>query len=309
MIVTITMNPSIDISYPLESFQLDTVNRVNDARKTAGGKGLNVTRVLKQLKHDVIASGLLGGYIGEGMKADLDKADIAHQFTAISGNTRNCIAILHEGKQTEILESGPTIHLAELQSFLAQLDALIQVTDVVTISGSLPQGVPADFYVEVIKRCNSVDKPVVLDCSGEALRQVLTSSHKPYLIKPNREELSDLLGTSLEDLASIKKALANDLFAGIEWMVVSLGAQGAIAKHENNFYRVTIPKIEIVNPVGSGDATVAGFAAAIVEGKEATALLKMGNTLGMLNAQEAITGSVNLVNYQQLFDRIEVTTF
>ncbi|MEO1769906.1 tagatose-6-phosphate kinase [Candidatus Enterococcus ferrettii] len=309
MIVTITMNPSIDISYPLESFQLNTVNRLSNTRKTAGGKGLNVTRVLKQLNHEVIASGLLGGYVGEGIKAELNAASISHQFAEISGNTRNCIAILHEGKQTEILESGPIIQAEEVQSFLTQLDDLIPTAEVLTISGSLPQGVPEDFYVEVIKRCNDFEKPVVLDCSGKALQQVLSSPYKPCLIKPNQEELSELLGISLEDPASIKNALMNDLFTGIQWVVISLGAQGAVAKHQDTFYRVTIPKIDVENPVGSGDATVAGFAAAIAEGKDAKALLKRGNVLGMLNAQEAVTGAVNLANYQQLFDQIEVTTF
>ncbi|MGG5330409.1 tagatose-6-phosphate kinase [Enterococcus sp. AZ163] len=309
MIVTITMNPSIDISYPLESFQLNTVNRLSNTRKTAGGKGLNVTRVLKQLNHEVIASGLLGGYVGEGIKAELNAASISHQFAEISGNTRNCIAILHEGKQTEILESGPIIQAEEVQSFLTQLDDLIPTAEVLTISGSLPQGVPEDFYVEVIKRCNDFEKAVVLDCSGKALQQVLSSPYKPCLIKPNQEELSELLGISLEDTASIKNALMNDLFTGIQWVVISLGAQGAVAKHQDTFYRVTIPKIDVENPVGSGDATVAGFAAAIAEGKDAKALLKRGNVLGMLNAQEAVTGAVNLANYQQLFDQIEVTTF
>ncbi|MGG5315150.1 tagatose-6-phosphate kinase [Enterococcus sp. AZ072] len=309
MIVTITMNPSIDISYPLESFQLNTVNRLSNTRKTAGGKGLNVTRVLKQLNHEVIASGLLGGYVGEGIKTELNAASISHQFAEISGNTRNCIAILHEGKQTEILESGPIIQAEEVQSFLTQLDDMIPTAEVLTISGSLPQGVPEDFYVEVIKRCKDFEKPVVLDCSGKALQQVLSSPYKPYLIKPNQEELSELLGISLEDTASIKDALMNDLFTGIQWVVISLGAQGAVAKHQDTFYRVTIPKIDVENPVGSGDATVAGFAAAIAEGKDAKALLKRGNVLGMLNAQEAVTGAVNLANYQQLFDQIEVTTF
>ncbi|MGM0213752.1 tagatose-6-phosphate kinase [Enterococcus sp. AZ109] len=309
MIVTITMNPSIDISYPLAILQLDTVNRLSTVSKTAGGKGLNVTRVLKQLGHEVIASGLLGGYIGEGIKTELETAGIAQQFSPIAGNTRNCIAILHEGHQTEILESGPVISADEAEQFLELLDSLIEKADVLTISGSLPQGLPADFYVEIIKRSNLANKPVVLDCSGEALQQVLESSHKPYLIKPNREELSDLIGQPMENKASIKAALQTNLFAGIEWVIVSLGAHGAIAKHHNTFYQVTIPKIDVVNPVGSGDSTIAGFAAAIAEQATAEELLKMGNTLGMLNAQEQTTGAVNLANYQSLFQQIQLTKF
>ena len=108
MILTITMNPSIDISYPLDDFKLDTVNRVKNVRKTAGGKGLNVTRILKQLDAKVVASGLIGGFLGEEIKKDLTSNYIAHDFLPISGETRNCIAVLHKGQQTEILESGST---------------------------------------------------------------------------------------------------------------------------------------------------------------------------------------------------------
>ena len=96
------------------------------------------------------------------------------------------------------------------------------------------------------------------------------------------------------------------MFSGIEWIVVSLGSAGAFAKHQDKFYRVTIPKIAVVNPVGSGDATVAGLTAAIAEAWSAEAILKQGNVLGMLNAQEATTGQVELANYQALFDQIQV---
>ena len=100
MILTITMNPSVDISYPLEQFKLDTVNRVAKTHKTPGGKGLNVTRVLSQLGDDVIASGLLGGKIGEFIESELDKSSVKHSFYKIAGETRNCIAILHAVNQT-----------------------------------------------------------------------------------------------------------------------------------------------------------------------------------------------------------------
>lgn len=121
MILTITMNPSVDISYSFESFSEDTVNRVDKVRKTAGGKGLNVTRVLNQLGAEVSASGLLGGFLGEQIRSELDESGINQSFTQISGETRNCIAILHEGRQTEILEKGPTITEEEATLFWKSL--------------------------------------------------------------------------------------------------------------------------------------------------------------------------------------------
>ena len=109
MIVTVTMNPSIDISYPLEKLKLDTVNRTDQVSKTAGGKGLNVTRVIHDLKGDVLATGVLGGFHGAYISEELKKAGIKQAFTAIQEESRDSIAILHEGNQTEILEAGPTV--------------------------------------------------------------------------------------------------------------------------------------------------------------------------------------------------------
>lgn len=306
MILTITMNPSIDISYPLEDFKLDTVNRVKNVRKTAGGKGLNVTRILKQLDAEVVASGLIGGFLGEEIKKDLKNNQIAHDFQPISGETRNCIAVLHDGQQTEILESGPVISKEEAQAFLKHFGRLATKADILSFSGSLPEGLPIDFYSQMLQICQ--EKPVVLDCSGEALTEVLKGKVKPRLIKPNTEELAGLLGRRIStDIEELKAALTDPIFTGIEWIVVSMGGDGAFAKHHKKFYRVTIPKIAVVNPVGSGDATVAGLTAAIEKGSSDEDVLKQGNALGMLNAQEATTGHIELANYQALFDQILVT--
>lgn len=305
MILTITMNPSIDISYPLEIFELNTVNRVKNVRKTAGGKGLNVTRILKQLDAEVTASGLIGGFLGEEIKKDLDQNEITHDFLHISGETRNCIAVLHEGQQTEILESGPVISEAEAVAFLKHFKKLAEKADIISFSGSLPEGLPSNFYSQILQVCQQ--KPVVLDCSGVALVEVLKGDVKPKLIKPNTEELAELLGRKIStDVKDLKAALSEPIFTDIEWIVVSMGGTGAFAKHFNKFYRVTIPKIKVVNPVGSGDATVAGLTAAIEAGLSDEVVLKQGNVLGMLNAQEETTGQIDLNNQQTLFDQIKV---
>lgn len=147
----------------------------------------------------------------------------------------------------------------------------------------------------------------MLDCAGETLKEALQNNHKPTVIKPNIEELSQLISTELnESTEELKKALNHQLFKGIEWIIVSLGANGAFAKHNNQFYKVNIPSIKVLNPVGSGDSTVAGIASAIVHHESDENLLKKANTLGMLNAQEAQTGYVNMSNYSQLFDQIEI---
>lgn len=307
MILTITLNPSVDIAYQLDTFHLDTVNRVEKVQKTAGGKGLNVTRVLKQVGEDVIATGFIGGEIGSYVKKQLTRNDIKNSFVEIGNETRNCIAVLHDGQQTEILEQGPTIQEHEGLNFIEHLEIILNNVEVVVISGSLPKGLASNYYVEIVELCKQCDVAVVLDCSGEALKKVLESQQKPTVIKPNTEELSQLIGKNItDDIQELKSVLSGQLFQGIEWIVVSLGAKGAFAKHNDKFYRVKIPKINVVNPVGSGDSTVAGIAASLAHALPDVGLLKNANVLGMLNAQEEQTGYVNLEHSEVLYSQIEV---
>lgn len=307
MILTITLNPSVDIAYQLDTFHLDTVNRVEKVQKTAGGKGLNVTRVLKQIGEDVVATGFIGGEIGSYVKKQLTRNDIKNSFVEIGNETRNCIAVLHDGQQTEILEQGPTIQEHEALNFIEHLEIILNNVDVVVISGSLPKGLASNYYVKIIELCKKCGVAVVLDCSGKALKNVLESQQKPTVIKPNTEELSQLIGKEVtDDIQELKSVLSGQLFQGIDWIVVSLGAKGAFAKHKDKFYRVKIPKIKVVNPVGSGDSTVAGIAAGLVHALPEAELLKNATVLGMLNAQEERTGYVNLENAESLYSQIEV---
>lgn len=307
MILTVTMNPSVDISYSLSKFNLDNVNRTIEVTKTPGGKGLNVTRVLKQLDENVIATGMIGGVLGVDIQNKLNKMNIKNKFFEISGETRNCIAILHEGNQTEILENGPTIKENESTKYLDYFENIVKDVNIVSISGSLPKGLENDYYSKMIEICNKYNKDVVLDCSGKALEEVLKNEYKPKVIKPNIDELSQLLNKKIiKDINEIKEVLQNELFKGIEWIIVSLGADGAFAKHNDKFYKVNIPKIKVVNPVGSGDSTVAGIVSAINKNENDENILKKANTLGILNAMEEMTGYVNLEKYKEIFEEVKV---
>ncbi|QJD12860.1 tagatose-6-phosphate kinase [Streptococcus canis] len=307
MILTVTLNPSIDISYPLNRLALDTVNRVDRTTKTAGGKGLNVTRVLAEAGQSVVATGFIGGKLSDFVIHQLQEQGISNQFFKIKGETRNCIAVLHEGMQTEILEAGPCIDVDEAEGFLNHMSIIAKQFDVLTFSGSLPKGLAAHYYQDLITMAKAYGSKVVLDCSGAPLKAVLAGKDKPTVIKPNLEELEDLIGQPVTlDEERLVSLLSQPLFEGIEWIIVSLGAQGAFAKHYNKFYRITIPKIEVVNPVGSGDATVAGIAWALAEEDDDETLLKKANVLGMLNAQEARTGHVNMAHFDKLYQELQV---
>lgn len=309
MILTVTMNPSIDMSYPMESLNIDTVNRVQNVSKVAGGKGLNVSRVLHQMGEDLIATGLLGGHFGEFIKSELDRQEVKHDFSSVDGQTRNSIAILHDnGKQTEILESGPTVSETEADAFLKKFDKLLEQCELVTMSGSLPSGLDQSFYSLLIEKANKKGVKVLLDTSGNTLIKSIESKNKPFLIKPNEEEITALIHDelNLEDIDSVKHQLSHEVFSGIEWIIISMGALGAIAKHHDTFYRVNIPKIKVVNPVGSGDSTIAGFAMGISHDHDPEIILKTGMTTGMLNTMEAMTGCVDPDKFDEYFSQVSV---
>ncbi len=306
MILTVTLNPSVDISYKLEQFSLDTVNRVSDVTKTAGGKGLNVTRVLQQLGEEVAASGFLGGSLGDFIRREISEQGIHDYFVGINGETRNCIAVIHEGKQTELLESGPVIEENEATAFLQEFAQYAPKADVITISGSLPKGLKNDFYGQLIRIAGEHDTPVLLDTKGELLQHTLEENSKPFLIKPNEKELADLLGEDLDNEAQMISALQTQLFAEIPWVVVTTGAAGAFVKHGEQLYSVKAPVVDAVNPVGSGDSVIAGFAAGLSREFDDETFIKYGMAMGVLNAMEEKTGSINPENINWCMNQIIV---
>ncbi|MGE6845755.1 hexose kinase [Bacillus cereus group sp. MYBK106-1] len=307
MILSVTMNPSVDISYSTHELKLDVVNRVETVHKTAGGKGLNVARVIAQMEEAVLATGVIGGTIGEYIIQELNKNNIPNDFLKIKKESRNCIAILHEGMQTEILESGPTLSNEEGVTFLEKFKCLLTTASLVTISGSLPKGLPTNFYYQMLEICNNNGIPVIIDSSGKSLKNALVHKEKPFAIKPNKEELSQLLGINMEmGIIDLKQALNHELFTGIEWIIVSLGSEGAFVRNGEDYYQVTVPKIEVVNPVGSGDATVAGLAVALYQNQTVETVLKTAMTTGILNTMEAGTGYINVNKFKQYFDLIKI---
>ncbi|KNE21628.1 hexose kinase [Virgibacillus pantothenticus] len=306
MIFTITLNPSVDIQYRVADFKENTVNRVADVSKTAGGKGLNVARVIRQLDEPVAASGLLGGSLGDFISKELKRLDIQNDFMAIEGDTRNCIAIIHDGKQTEILESGPVIQEKEANGFLTTFRELAEQANWITVSGSLPKGLPDDYYQEMLAIAKEVGTPVLLDTKGDLLARALQSETPPYLMKPNQDELADLLGKETLCIEDIKAAVQSPLFAGVEWVVVTLGELGAVVKHKDKAYRVQSPKINAVNPVGSGDSVIAGFATGLARQLGGEKLMKFGLTMGVLNAMEEQTGYIDTSKIVWCMEQMEV---
>ena len=306
MITTITFNPSIDRMYKVNSMNIGEVQRVVSANATAGGKGINVTKVCKILKEEPLAMGFLGGYNGEFIKEELRKLDIKNKFTKIKQETRNCLNIITDDKvSTEFLEKGPIIEIHDLEKFENDIKEVIKDTKILVASGSYCQNIPLNYYEKIGNLCRENNVKFILDTSGEPLKVALKS--KPYLIKPNIDEIKQLLDIDVESMDEIVCAGKELIKMGAENVCISLGKDGMIYLNESEIYEVKVPKIEALNTVGSGDSTIAGFSVGILRGYEVEELLKLSNACGISNALNIETGFVNLEEVQKYKDLVKVT--
>ena len=303
MITTVTLNPAIDTRYFIEDFKEGRLFRAEKTIKSPGGKGLNVTKVLRQMDADVVATGIIGGKNGEWIQENLKKMDIKEEFYVSSAETRVCIAVLAKHSETEILESGEELTDSDLRAFEKKLMELVEKSDVITMSGSLPKGMEAGYYQKLVELINRKGKKVILDTSGKSLLEGVKG--KPYLIKPNFDELEYVLGESIDGRDKIKKAVEKLKNLGAQNVLVSLGGEGAIYFGEE-ILKITIPKIKIHNTVGSGDSSVAGFAKGLDDSLELNEILKLSMACGMSNAQSMETGRVIPEDVKEFMENISI---
>lgn len=305
MILTITLNPSIDRRYVVDGFKKGRVFRAREVQYTPGGKGLNVTRVIKAFNEPVVATGFLGGRSGEYIKDQLDDMNIQHKFVDIRGETRSCIAILSDDEsQTEVLEDGPYIFKEETLNFYELYTDIIKECEIICASGSLPKGLTSDTYRKLIDIAKEQNKKFILDTSGEALR--LGVKGAPFLVKPNKEELEKFVGHSIINEYEIFKSAKHLLSEGINIVIVSLGSKGAMVISNDYAYRVKLPKVNAINPVGSGDSMVAGFAVALKRNYDFETMIRFASACGTANAMEAETGKVDIDNVKRLMKEIKI---
>lgn len=308
MILTITANPSVDVAYQLDKLNIDDVTRTSDVNKHAGGKGIHVGYVLKELGASPVHSGFVGGKLGEYIEEDLEKRGHQARFVKVDGETRNCIAILHEGKQTEILEAGPSISAKEEDKFLDSLSKISEDCSVINISGSLPKGLTSEFYKKIIKFAKDNNKFVSVDTSGQTLKDMINADVKPDLIKPNETEIGDVLGRKIEK-SELKDILLEEPFKDIKYIIVSMGKDGAIVKVEDKIYNATVPKVDAINPVGSGDSSLAGALFAIDKNEEDVDVIKTSMTCGLLNVLTEEIAHIEMDKFDEYFEKIKVEEY
>ncbi len=307
MITTVTLNAAIDKTYYLSDFSPGKVWRVRNMYALPGGKGINVARVVRQLGYDALATGFVGGGSGQFIEAELDKQGIAHDFVKVNGESRICLNIIRESDRssTELLEPGPTIEPGDVERMKHKIRALAKRSQIVVFSGSIPDGAPQDIYAILIKEAKAQNAAVFLDTSGGPLLHGIEAG--PYFLKPNEEEMQTIAGKTIVGESNICSGIIEWMGKGIAFMAVSLGARGCIAGCGGQLFRVRPPAIKAVNPVGSGDAFVAGMAVATLAGKSVEDCLRIAAAAGAANALTAHAGCVRPEDVERLLEQVQVT--
>lgn len=306
MIATITLNASIDRRYVVESTQWGVVHRVKSCTSTAGGKGLNVARIIHALDEKVIAGGFAGGFSGAFLLKMLAQEGVPEAFVKVQGETRSCINVhdLTTGVQTEFLEPGTAVLPGEYNEFLAVYRELLKECRVVSLSGSLPGGLDVAAYGNLIRIAKESGAKVLLDTSGPALMAALPFG--PSVIKPNEEEIRQLAGENTQSLQALAYEAQKLHRQGIERVVVSLGARGALLACEQGVYHGKPPQIQPLNTVGCGDAMTASFAVSFSRGDDSREALRQAIAVSAASALSPDTGGLDKNEYEKILPLVRL---
>ncbi len=286
MILTVTLNACVDHVVFVSSITLHDANRVARAERDAGGKGVNLSRVVAELGGQTVASGFLGGGVGAFVRAVLDNQGVRHAFTESAGETRTNFSVEDGSGQppTSFNQRGPEISEAEWSAFVKSFTALAKEAAWVSLAGSMPPGVPAEAYRILAGIAHEQGCRVMLDADGEALKLGLEA--KPDFIKPNEPEAGRLLGRPVESAAAAMQA-ARELRAHVAeggFVVVSRGENGAVLSSPAGDFVGHTPVVQVKSTVGSGDSLIAGMLWAIQDGRSLPEAFQWGLTCGAATA-------------------------
>ncbi|MEI5993127.1 1-phosphofructokinase [Candidatus Enterococcus mansonii] len=292
MIYTVTLNPSIDYIVHVEGLKLGDLNRMTSDFKLPGGKGINVSRVLKRIHADSTALGFLGGFTGTFISDWLKQEQIQTKFTTVREDTRINIKLKAE-TETEINGLGPAISDEEMQELKQALSAL-DTGDIVILSGSTPASLREGFYEELIQLIKDKNAEFVIDTTGKDLFNALPQ--RPLLIKPNNHELAELFNTdfqTLEDIFPFGKRL---LAEGAQHVIISMAGDGALLFTQDGVYQSNVLKRTLKNSVGAGDSMIAGFVGTFTKNNDPIEAFKWGVACGSATAFSDDLASAELIN-------------
>ncbi|MFC8995477.1 MULTISPECIES: 1-phosphofructokinase family hexose kinase [Streptomyces] len=299
MILTVTLNTALDITYRVPGLRPHASHRVTEVTERPGGKGLNVARVLAALGHPVAVTGFAGGSTGATVRASLAGVPgVVDALVPVAGATRRTVAVVDErtGDTTQLNEPGPVVAPAEWNAFQEAYEGLLAGAAAVALCGSLPPGVPVGAYAGLVRTARAAGVPVLLDTSGEPLRRGVAA--RPDLIKPNADELAELTG-SHEPLRATQAARRR----GARSVVASLGAAGLLAETPEGRWRAAPPAQVRGNPTGAGDSAVAGLLSGLVEHLPWPDRLARAVALSAATVLSPVAGEFDRAAYEELLGR------
>jgi 1-phosphofructokinase len=307
VIYTITLNPAVDKTIILEKMVRGTVNRTSNSFSIVGGKGINVSKTLRSLGIESIASGFLGSKNSSFFIDYLRLIGIKPEFQIIDGINRTNIKIIETQSSiiTEINEKGFKIELRDIDLLMGKLLEMIKKDDIVVISGSVPSGTPMTVYKDMIQKFNNKGAITILDSSGEVLKNGIESI--PYAVKPNIQELKNIVDLDEDDIGSIVKGGKTLIDRGINKVLISMGGRGAILLSDKYCLFAEPLKVEVENTVGAGDSMVAGIVYAVLKHLNDFELLKIASACGTASVISNRTALLNYKDIINLNDMIKIT--
>lgn len=309
MIVTVTLNAAIDRTVAVPNFQLGHRHRAVESRTFAGGKGINVARALSRLGRPTIATGFAGGPTGVRLLDQLRNEAVLTDFTRIAGETRINLAVIDptSGEQTEINERGPAVSPEEVEAFVGRLAYLADGARLCVIAGTLPPGAGGDLYARLVGELRDRGVPTILDAEGEAMLAGLRAG--AAIVTPNEREAEELVGQEFGDRQDLVHGLSELVRLGAREAAITRvdGCVAAIGEGpEQRFVEVRTEPLEPVSTVGSGDAFLAGYAAARYEGRPAEECLAYGVACGAESTQHFGAGVVEHNQVERLLGEVHV---
>ncbi len=304
MITVLSLSPAIDKIYLIDNFSAGSLYRVGNCLQSAGGKGINVSRVLKTLGADVRVLGFKAGSTGEWLEKSLAALDAETRFISVEGlsRTNNNIIDKINNRETEILEEGPEINKEAWAAFLDTFRCSLAESQLLVCSGGLPKGVGTDTYARLIAEANKFGVKTILDSSGQVLRQGIEAG--PYLIKPNLRELNAYFDLQLENDRDIVEACRKIIKKGVRIVVTSLGEKGAIMVTEDTVLKALPLKVEVANTIGSGDSMVAGICRGISEGLSEAEAFRLGCACAASNTEFLEIGHIDVEKVKKLKESV-----
>lgn len=282
MIYTVTFNPSLDYIVTVEDFKLGLTNRTSSEQLLPGGKGINVSTVLKNLGVESTALGFIAGFTGEEIVRRVEAMGMKSDFIRVKEGISRINVKLASIDGTEINGSGPSIKPEEAEELMKKLDVLGE-GDILVLAGSIPGSMPDDTYRRVLARLEGRNVMAVVDATRDLLVNVL--EYRPFLVKPNNHELGEIFGTELRDRASVIPYAKKMQEMGAQNVLVSMAGEGAVlAAADGSVYEAPAPKGRLINGVGAGDSMVAGFLAGWMERQDYRYAFHMGISAGSASA-------------------------